>query len=281
MKRLTIFTLIAVFAAVTTGCATDEYGNPLPMTDAEKGAIIGAASGAVVGAMANKDNRSKGALIGAVGGGIAGGAVGTYMDSQKKDLEKVLVSEVQAGVINIQKVNQNDLLITMTSQTAFDFDSTVIKPGFYSTMVRFECADSRQDAPPSSGTRTTSAPTSTTRPSEHRAQVVNDYLRNRACWCSGPVPRPGETAPRAATPPRKAPPQPARGDHCRTDRCRIPESSARISHSSRRRRTPCPMVCSFHIRQKRFRFLDWFLSPLAALIIGTFQNWFGCENISP
>ncbi len=45
MKRLTIFTLIAVFAAVTTGCATDEYGNPRPMTDAEKGAIIGAASG--------------------------------------------------------------------------------------------------------------------------------------------------------------------------------------------------------------------------------------------
>ena len=99
MKRLTIFTFIAVFAAVTTGCATDEYGNPLPMTDAEKGAIIGAASGAAIGALASKDNRSKGALIGAVGGGIAGGAVGTYMDSQKKDFEKVLASEIQAGAM--------------------------------------------------------------------------------------------------------------------------------------------------------------------------------------
>src|SRR3989304_3488060 len=97
MKRLTIFSLIAAFAAVTTGCATDEYGNRRPMTDTEKGAIIGAASGAVVGALAKKDNRSKGALIGAVGGGIAGAAVGTYMDSQKKDLEKVLASEVKAG----------------------------------------------------------------------------------------------------------------------------------------------------------------------------------------
>src|SRR5512146_717073 len=90
MKRLTIITLIAALAVVTTGCATDEYGNRLPMTDAQKGAIIGAVSGAAVGAIANKSNRNRGALIGAVGGGIAGAAVGSYMDSQKQDLEKVL-----------------------------------------------------------------------------------------------------------------------------------------------------------------------------------------------
>jgi len=182
MKRLTIFTLIAVFAAVTTGCATDEYGNPRPMTDAEKGVIIGAASGAVVGGLANKDNRSKGALIGAVGGGIAGGAVGTYMDSQKKDLEKQLAPEVQTGAINIQKVNQNDLLITMTSQTAFDFDSTVIKPGFYSTMDKIANVLIRYGKThlaivgytDNVGTNQYNQTLS-----EHRAQAVNDYLRNK------------------------------------------------------------------------------------------------------
>ncbi len=134
MKRFGIYTIIVAFAVVSTGCATDEYGNPRPMTDTEKGVLIGAASGAVLGALVKKDKRSKGALIGAVGGGIAGAAVGSYMDSQKKDLEKVLAPEVQSGAINIAKAGQNNLLITMTAQTAFDFDSTSIKPGFQSTM---------------------------------------------------------------------------------------------------------------------------------------------------
>lgn len=134
MKRFIVLTMIATFTVFASGCATDEYGNRRPMTDAQRGAIIGAASGAVIGALAKKDKRSKGALIGAVGGGLAGGAVGSYMDSQKKDLEKVLAPEVQSGAIDIQKMNQNNLLITMTAQTAFDFDKTEIKPGFHSTM---------------------------------------------------------------------------------------------------------------------------------------------------
>ena len=201
MKRLTIFTLIAVFAAVTTGCATDEYGNPRPMTDAEKGAIIGAASGAVVGALANKDNRSKGALIGAVGGGIAGGAVGTYMDSQKKDLEKVLAPEVQAGAIDIQKVNQNNLLITMTSQTAFDIDSTTIKPGFYTTMdkianVLIRYGKTHLTIVGHTDNVGTNQYNQTL--SEHRARAVNDYLRNKGVLVQRLVfLGRGETAPRA------------------------------------------------------------------------------------
>ncbi|MEK7717682.1 MAG: OmpA family protein [Pseudomonadota bacterium] len=202
MKRLTIFSLIAVFAAAATGCATDEYGNRRPMTDAEKGAIIGAASGAVVGALAKKDDRSKGALIGAVGGGIAGAAVGTYMDSQKKDFEKVLASEVQAGAINIQKINQHNLLITMTSQTAFDFDSTAIKPGFYTTMdkianVLIRYGKTHLTIVGHTDNVGTNQYNQTL--SEHRAQAVNDYLRNKGVL----VQRleflgRGETAPRAA-----------------------------------------------------------------------------------
>jgi outer membrane protein OmpA-like peptidoglycan-associated protein len=201
MKRLAIFTLIIALTAVTAGCATDEYGNPLPMTDAEKGAIIGAASGAAIGALANKDNRSKGALIGAVGGGIAGGAVGSYMDSQKKDLEKQLAPEIQAGAIDIQKVNQNNLLITMTSQTAFDFDSTTIKPGFYTTMdkianVLIRYGKTHLTIVGHTDNVGTNQYNQTL--SEHRAQAVNDYLRNKGVL----VQRleflgRGETAPRA------------------------------------------------------------------------------------
>lgn len=182
MKHLTVFAIVAAFAASTTGCATDEYSNRRPLTHAEKGVLIGAASGAVVGALAKKDNRNKGALIGAVGGGIAGGAVGSYMDSQKKDLEKFLAPEVQAGAIEIQKVNQNNLLITMTGQTAFDFNSTEIKPGFYSTMDKLAevlLRYGKTHLTVFGHTDNVGSNQFNQSLSERRAKAVNDYLLNK------------------------------------------------------------------------------------------------------
>ena len=106
----------------------------MPLTYTQQGAIIGAASGAVIGATAYKKNRTKGAVVGAVGGGLAGGAVGVYMDAQKRDLEKNLAPEISAGQARVQKLSEQVVLITMTNQTAFETDSSSIKPGFHSTM---------------------------------------------------------------------------------------------------------------------------------------------------
>jgi outer membrane protein OmpA-like peptidoglycan-associated protein len=128
--------MAAVFTLFASGCATDEFGRRRPMTDAEKGALIGVTSGATLGYLLKKDKRAKGAVIGAIGGGLAGGLVGNYMDNQKRDLEKVLASEVQQGAIEIEKLPEHALRVTMTAQTAFDFDSAAIKQGFYPTMDR-------------------------------------------------------------------------------------------------------------------------------------------------
>ncbi|MEX1074198.1 MAG: OmpA family protein [Burkholderiales bacterium] len=126
----------AISATVAAGlllgaCANDPNR---PMTRAESGALIGAVGGAVVGAMAYKKNRTKGAVVGAVGGGLAGAAVGNYMDSQRRDLEKNLAPEIQAGQARVQKLSDQVVLVTMTSQTAFDTDSAAIKAGFNSTL---------------------------------------------------------------------------------------------------------------------------------------------------
>jgi outer membrane protein OmpA-like peptidoglycan-associated protein len=88
----------------------------------------------VVGAMAYKKNRTKGAVVGAVGGGLAGAAVGNYMDSQRRDLEKNLAPEIQAGQARVQKLSDQVVVVTMTAQTAFDTDSAAVKPGFRSTL---------------------------------------------------------------------------------------------------------------------------------------------------
>jgi outer membrane protein OmpA-like peptidoglycan-associated protein len=79
-------------------------------------------------------NAGKGALIGAIGGAIIGGAVGNYMEQQRKDFERVLEDEIARGDISVTKNADHSLVVGMTSSTTFDVDSDTIKPGFYSTM---------------------------------------------------------------------------------------------------------------------------------------------------
>lgn len=134
MQRQATLILSLVIVLATTSCATDEFGNRRPLTNAEKGAMIGVGAGALVGYLARKDHKGKGALIGAVGGGLAGGAVGAYMDSQRKDLEKALAVEVKSGAITIEKKDQDTLMVTMTAHTSFDSNSSNIKPGFHSSL---------------------------------------------------------------------------------------------------------------------------------------------------
>jgi outer membrane protein OmpA-like peptidoglycan-associated protein len=129
-KALSVLTIAAL-----AGCANGIKGpSDRPFENWEKGAAMGAVGGAIIGAAAYKKDRTKGALVGAIGGGLAGAAVGRYMDQQKRDLEKNLAPEIQAGQARVEKLPNDVVRITMTSQTAFDTNSTAIKPGFMSTM---------------------------------------------------------------------------------------------------------------------------------------------------
>lgn len=128
--------LVSILAVALAGCAADGGGPFDGLGHRETGTIIGAVGGAAIGAVAYDRNRTKGAVIGAVGGALAGGAVGRYMDDQKRDLEKSLSREIQSGQARVEKLANNVVRITMTNQTAFDTDSTEIKPGFHSTMDR-------------------------------------------------------------------------------------------------------------------------------------------------
>lgn len=128
-----VFVLSFISVFMLASCAVDEYGNPRSLTRAEKGAIIGAATGAIIGYQ--KDGKKKAVLYGLVGG-LAGGAVGSYMDSQRKDFEKQLASEIKAGTVEVNKLPENNLMVTMTAQTAFEVNSTNIKSGFNPTMKK-------------------------------------------------------------------------------------------------------------------------------------------------
>ena len=124
MKRL----IVLAVAAGIAGCSTGKMGYR------ESGTIIGAAGGAVLGAVAYNKTRTQGAVLGAVGGALAGGVVGRYMDDQKRDLEKNLAQEIKLGQARIDKLPNDVVRVTMTNQTAFETNSANIKSGFHSTM---------------------------------------------------------------------------------------------------------------------------------------------------
>jgi len=131
MKR---YVVVAAVSIAFAGCADMQRPSGRPLESMETGVLLGVGVGAVVGAVAYHQNRTKGALIGAVGGGLAGAAVGSYMDSQKRDLEKNLGPEIQSGEARVEKMPNDVVRITMTSHTAFDTDSVNIKPAFHSTL---------------------------------------------------------------------------------------------------------------------------------------------------
>src|SRR6185295_6405510 len=89
---------------------------------------------AILGAVAYSPNRTKGVLVGAVGGALAGGAVGAYMDSQKKDLEKNLANEIKLRQARVDQLPNHVVRVTMTGDTGFNTNSADIKPGFHTTM---------------------------------------------------------------------------------------------------------------------------------------------------
>lgn len=127
MKKVVILSLLVA------GCASDGSSS-FNRSYTETGVVLGAAGGALLGAVAYSPNRTKGVLVGAVGGALAGGAVGAYMDSQKKDLEKNLANEIKLKQARVDELPNHVVRVTMTGDTGFATNSTDIKPGFHTTM---------------------------------------------------------------------------------------------------------------------------------------------------
>jgi len=179
MRLMKLSCLLLASTLTLAACATDEYGNRRDMTDTEKGALIGAGVGALLGLGAK--NKSRAVLYGVVGG-LTGAAVGSYMDKQKKDFELQLKNEIQQGEIQVQKLPQNVLLVTMTAQTSFDVNSARIKPGFYSTLDKIAVIVNKYGKTHLSlvgYTDSTGTKTYNQRLSEERAGSVLAYLRNK------------------------------------------------------------------------------------------------------
>ncbi len=124
MKRL-----ITLFAAafLLFGCTTiDPYTGEEKVSDTAKGTGIGAAGGAIIGAIAGG---GKGAAIGALAGGALGGGIGYYMDQQEKKLR----AQLEGTGVRVQRQG-NNLILIMPGNVTFATDSSNINSQFYSVL---------------------------------------------------------------------------------------------------------------------------------------------------
>ena len=117
-RKLFNVSILAV-ALAASGCAT---------TNAEKGAMIGAVTGAVIG-KSTSNHKNKRALIGAAVGAIAGAAIGDYMDRQEAEMREQLSGS------GVEVVREGDnLRLVMPSNITFATNQATITPQFHDTL---------------------------------------------------------------------------------------------------------------------------------------------------
>lgn len=121
MKTYIKLTTISVISAslILSGCAA---------TNAEKGAAIGAITGAVIG-KSTSNHKDKRLVWGAAIGAITGAAIGSYMDEQ----EKAFKEELAGSGIDVIREGDN-LRLVMPSNITFATGQANINSNFHMTL---------------------------------------------------------------------------------------------------------------------------------------------------
>jgi outer membrane protein OmpA-like peptidoglycan-associated protein len=123
---------MTVFAVFASACETlDPYTREEKTSKATKGALIGAAAGAVVGLISGDDavERRQRALIGAGVGALAGGAIGNYQDRQEAKLR----AELEGTGVSVTRMGDN-ITLNMPGNVTFATNSSDLSPAFFDVL---------------------------------------------------------------------------------------------------------------------------------------------------
>lgn len=127
-----IILTIATAMVFVSACETlDPYTREEQTSKATKGALIGAAAGAVVGLITGDDalERRQHALIGAGIGALAGGSIGYYQDKQ----EAALRAELEGTGVSVTRMGDN-ITLNMPGNVTFATDSSDLSPAFFDVL---------------------------------------------------------------------------------------------------------------------------------------------------
>jgi len=132
MKKIVLISVALLLASCVT---TANDPNKHTKQNAAGGAAAGALLGAIIGYQGDHSGGAlRGALAGAAIGGVLGAGTGVYMDKQQAEFEQTLASERRANQIEVERLQNENLKITMNSEVSFDFNSAALKPAFQRTL---------------------------------------------------------------------------------------------------------------------------------------------------
>lgn len=133
MNSRNMVLVMLVAAGTFAGCETlDPYTQEPKTSNAAKGAMIGAAAGAVVGLISGDDavERRQHAMIGAGVGALAGGAIGHYQDKQEAELR----AELQGTGVSVTRIGDN-ITLNMPGNVTFATNSSDLSPAFFDVLT--------------------------------------------------------------------------------------------------------------------------------------------------
>ena len=165
--RRPISLAVAAFAIVGAGCARN----------AQRGAVIGGAGGAVVGGVigAASGSTAKGAIIGAAVGGAAGAIIGDQMDRRAAEIRQDIPGA------KVERVGEG-ILVTFDTGLLFGLDSAVVRPAARTNLQNLA---SNLDKYPDTDllivghTDSTGTESYNLALSKRRAMAVSDYLASQ------------------------------------------------------------------------------------------------------
>jgi outer membrane protein OmpA-like peptidoglycan-associated protein len=131
-RLLAVSSLVAALGL--SSCMTENpYTGEQQVSKTTAGAGLGAAGGALLGAVIGNNvgdgNAGRGALIGGALGAIAGGSIGKYMDQQ----EAMLRDELRSSGVSVTR-HGNNIILNMPHDITFNTASSQIKSSFYRTL---------------------------------------------------------------------------------------------------------------------------------------------------
>lgn len=171
-------TLAIAASLLVSSCATytGQTDAPDDPNRTQRGALIGAAIGAVAGLLSGDDatERRQRAMVGAGVGAVAGGAVGVYQDRQEAELRR------RTAGTGIEVTRDGDVIkLNLPDGVTFDFNRADLKPQFYPALdqVAATMAEYNQTIVEISGhTDSVGSDDYNQRLSEQRAGSVSNYL---------------------------------------------------------------------------------------------------------
>jgi outer membrane protein OmpA-like peptidoglycan-associated protein len=169
--------VLAAAGAVVAACTTDPFTGERKVSNtaigAGTGALLGTATGLIIGKNTSASSR-KAMLIGAGIGALAGGGVGLYMDNQEAKLRERL----RGSGVSVTRVGE-DIILNMPSNVTFATDSADLKPQFFETLnsVAIVLNEFNRTLVDVTGhTDSTGSADHNQRLSERRAGTVAEYL---------------------------------------------------------------------------------------------------------